>query len=98
MNSLMTQGGLKEKELVAQLVCFAANRVSTFQGLKFGVIIQIQRQYSPFVTGVHCMAHWTNLVVQTFSNLPLVFHIENLLCVSILISTTIPKDTWNLTN
>ncbi len=60
MNSLMTQGGLKEKELVARLVCFVVDGVNTFQGLKFGVIVQIQHRYSPFVTGVHCMAHWTN--------------------------------------
>jgi hypothetical protein len=42
--------------------------------------IQIQCQYVPFVVkGMHCMAHQTNLVVQTLSNLPLVFCIENLL-------------------
>jgi len=42
--------------------------------------IKIQCQYVPFVvSGMHCMAHWSNLVVQTLSNLPLVFCIENLL-------------------
>jgi hypothetical protein len=63
MNSLMTQCGLKEKELATRPVCFGVNWVSTFQGFKFGVIVQIQHRYSPFVTSVHCMAHWTNLVV-----------------------------------
>jgi len=42
MNSLMTQGGLKEKEFATRLVCFGANGVSAFQGLKFGIIVQIQ--------------------------------------------------------
>jgi hypothetical protein len=28
---------------------------------------------------VHCMVHGTNLAVQTFSNLSLVFHIEGIL-------------------
>jgi hypothetical protein len=66
MNFLMIQGSLKEKELAARLVCFGVDGVSTFQGLKFRVIVQIQRRYSPIVTNVHCMAHWTNLIVQTF--------------------------------
>jgi hypothetical protein len=39
MNSLMTQGGLKEEELAARLVCFGVDRVNTFQGLRFGVTI-----------------------------------------------------------
>jgi hypothetical protein len=42
MNFLMTQGGLKKKELVTRLVCFGVDGVSTFQGLKFGIIVQIQ--------------------------------------------------------
>ncbi len=42
MNSLMTQGGLKEKELVTRLVCFGVDGVSTLKGLKFGVMVQIQ--------------------------------------------------------
>ncbi len=57
MDSLMTQGGLKEEKLVARLVFFGVNGVNTFQGFKFGVIVQIQCQYAPFVIGVHCMAH-----------------------------------------
>ncbi len=79
MNFLMTQGGLKKKELVTRLVCFGVDGVSTFQGLKFGIIVQIQNWYSPFVTNVHCMAHQINLVVQTFSSLPLFSCIESLL-------------------
>jgi len=38
------------------------------------VIIQIQHQYAPFVIGVHCITHGTNL-----SNIPLVSCIKNLL-------------------
>jgi len=33
----------------------------------------------PFAVDVHCVAHQTNIVVQTLSNLPLDFCIENLL-------------------
>jgi hypothetical protein len=60
-------------------VCFGVNGFNTFQGLRSQVTIQIQCQYAPFVVNVHCMAHQTNLVRQTLSNLPLVSHIENLL-------------------
>jgi hypothetical protein len=60
-------------------MCFDVNGVNTFQDLRLGVTIQIQRQYVPFVVDVHCVAHQTNIVVQTLSNLPLVFYIENLL-------------------
>ncbi len=79
MNSLMTQVDLKQEDLASKLVCFGVNGFNTFQGLRWRVTIQIQRQYDPFVVNVHCMAHRTNLVVQTFSNPPLVFHIENML-------------------
>jgi hypothetical protein len=33
----------------------------------------------PFVIGLHCMVHQTNLTIQTHSDLHLVFCIENLL-------------------
>ncbi len=61
----MTQGGLKEEELASRLICFGVDKVDTFQGLIFGIIVQIQYWYVPFVIGVHCMGYQTNLVVQT---------------------------------
>jgi hypothetical protein len=39
MNSLMTQWDLKQEDIASRLVCFSANGVYTFQGLKFGVTI-----------------------------------------------------------
>jgi hypothetical protein len=48
---------LKKEDLISKLVCFGANGVSTFQGLKLGVTIQIQWQYVSFVVDVHGMAH-----------------------------------------
>ncbi len=44
------------------------------------------------------MVHRANLAIQTFSNLPLVSHIESFYNVFMLISTTNPIDTLNLTN
>lgn len=40
---------------------------------------QLMQKYVPFVSGVHYMAHCTNLVVQTFNSLSLVSRIEFLL-------------------
>jgi hypothetical protein len=42
MNSLMTQGDLKQEDIASRLVWFNANGVSTFQGLRSEVTIQIQ--------------------------------------------------------
>ncbi len=47
--------------------------------MKYGVIAQIMQKHAPFVNGVHCMAHCTNLVVQTLNALSLVSKIESLL-------------------
>jgi len=81
MNFLMTQGGLQEEDLTSRLVCFGANGVNTFQGFRSKVIIQMQWRYVPFtpnsiIVVVHCMVHQINLVIQSFSHLPLVFRIE----------------------
>ncbi len=58
---------------------FGVDGVSAFQGLRYGVISQIQWQYVPFVTSAHCMAHWTNLTIQTLPHLRSLSRIEALL-------------------
>jgi len=40
---------------------------------------QIHDDYAPYSIGVHCMAHWMNLAMQTLLVFPLVKHIENML-------------------
>jgi hypothetical protein len=42
---------------------FGINNVNVFQGTKSSVTKQIRDYYAPFSTGVHCMAHHTNLAV-----------------------------------
>jgi hypothetical protein len=42
MNSLMTQGELKEEELASKLVCLGVDRVGAFQGFRLKITIQIQ--------------------------------------------------------
>jgi hypothetical protein len=39
MSFLMTKGDLKQKDLASRLMCFGANGVGTFQGLRSKVTI-----------------------------------------------------------
>ncbi len=75
----MEFGGLSETNLANKHVCFGVDKVTIFQGGKNGVIAQIMQKHAPFVSGVHCMAHRTNLVVQTLSFLSLLSEIKSML-------------------
>jgi hypothetical protein len=68
--------GLNETKVANKLVCFGANGVIVFQGLKPNVTTQLMQKHVPFVSGVHCMTHHTNIVVQTLSGLTLVAKIK----------------------
>ncbi len=68
--------GLLVVDLANKVVCFGANDVIVFQGLKAGVTIQLMNKHNPFIVGIHCMAHQCNLAMQIFSSLPLVIKIE----------------------
>ncbi len=43
MNSLMIQRGLQKEDLASRLVFSGVDGVNTFQGFKYGVIVQIQQ-------------------------------------------------------
>ncbi len=47
--------------------------------MRNGVTHQLQDKYAPHLEGIHCMAHHTNLVVQTLFHIPIVKCIEELL-------------------
>ncbi len=50
-------GGMLETNIVNKVVCFGANYVVVFQGLKTSVIIQLVSKHCPFVVRIHYMAH-----------------------------------------
>ena len=52
MLSLMGEGGLSAEDISSKLVCFGADGVSTFQGVKKGVTTQIREKWAPFVVQV----------------------------------------------
>jgi len=66
-------------DFVAKLISFGVDGVNVFQGVHSGVICQMQDNYSPHLEGIHCMAHRTNMVVQTLFQIPIVKSIKDLL-------------------
>ncbi len=76
MNSMMKGGRLSREELSKKLMCFGANEVNMFQGGKIKVTKQIKDSWAPFSMGVHCVAHYTNLVVKSLGDLTLIVKIE----------------------
>jgi hypothetical protein len=78
VESLIKFGRLNETKVANTLVCFGANEVTIFQGLKFGVTTQLMHKHVFFVNNVHFMAPRTSLAIQTFNSLTLVAKIETL--------------------
>jgi hypothetical protein len=72
-------GGLFDHDLVTKVVCFSANGVATFQCIKIGVATQLGRKSSPFCIHVHWVAHMTNLIALTLSDLFVIVKTETLL-------------------
>ena len=70
--------GLSQSAVAERLVCFGADGVTLFQGSRNGVTVQMVKHMAPFLFGVHCMAHRTNLAVEPLSNLPIVAKLEAL--------------------
>jgi hypothetical protein len=71
-------GGLSENVVAERMVSFGADGVSVFQGSRTGVTTQLKEHDAPFMIGVHCMVHRTNLAVEPLSNLPMVEKLETL--------------------
>jgi hypothetical protein len=64
---LIHLGGISRIDIVNKVVCFKANHVIVFQGLKTCIIVQLMNKHNAYIVGIHCMAHQCNLVVQTLS-------------------------------
>jgi len=79
MKALQDGGDLTLEQLSRRLLCFGADGVSTFQGTRSGVTVQIKGRFAPFCLGVHCMAHKCNLAAKTLSALPIFTIIEQLI-------------------
>ena len=86
-----TYDGLSNQKISEGLITFGANGVSTSQGAKSSVKMQLINKHAPFMMGVHWMAHQTNIDVQTLSNFEVVRHVEDLLAALYSYFSSSPK-------
>ncbi len=68
IKALITIGALSKKDMTRKIDSFGINGV-IFQGIHNGVTMQIQIKYAPHVVGVHCIAHYIHLAMQTLNHL-----------------------------
>jgi hypothetical protein len=66
--------------------------------MKTGVTMQFKYKHAPFAISVHRMAHMCNLVVQTFSRLPLFVKIEVLVQSMFVYFLTFLRGAWSMGN
>jgi hypothetical protein len=78
-------------------MCLGANGASTFQGIRFGVTTLMETKQTPYLIGIHCMAHRMNLPVQSLSTMPMVSKLENLLQALYGYFSTSPKHHFEFT-
>ena len=78
LGMLVHHSGMSALAIASGLVCFGADGVFVFQGSRSGVTTQLKDHVAPFMFGMHCMAHKTNLAVEPLSDLPIVGKIEDL--------------------
>jgi len=72
-------GGLLVENFGSWWVCIGCDKKFVFQIHYIKVTFQLKYHVIPYLIGVHCMAHITNLVVVVLSKLPLVSYIEFML-------------------
>ena len=68
--SLLTLGGLTEEGIGRKLICFRCDGDIVFQGHRIGITTQLREKVTPFMVGVHCMAHGTNQLCKFCPNFP----------------------------
>jgi hypothetical protein len=74
--AMVTFGGLSAKQLGAKLNSMGCKGSSVFQNARASLITQMKENVAPFMMGIHCFAHRTNLVVLVLSKLTLVAQLE----------------------
>ena len=79
INALREVGGLKDVQIQEKLLCFGTNGATIFHGVKVGITVQLQREFAPFLIGVHCSNHKTNLTMHAVSKTVIVSKAESLL-------------------
>jgi len=60
-------------------MCLIANDALTFQTIRSRITIIMKTKQMPYFIRIHYMAHIFNLIVQSFSIMPMVFKLEDIL-------------------
>ncbi len=76
---MVTFGSLSAKELGAKLNSIGCQDNSVFQSARASLTKQMKENVAPFIMGIHCFVHPSNLVVLVLSMLTLVAQLEALL-------------------
>ena len=79
VEALQQLGGLTLEQIRDKLLCFGADGAAVFHGVRGGVTVQLQREFSPFLLAVHCSNHKTNLAMHVVSKTAIVSKGESLL-------------------
>ena len=79
LDVLWEVGGLTREQIREKLLCFGADGAAVFHGVRGGVTVQLQQEFAPFLIGVHCSGHKTNLAMHVVSKTAIVSKGESLL-------------------
>ncbi len=79
LDAMATYGGLSNDNMASKWICLGCDGGVVFQGVHANMITQIKKQLALYLFGVHCVAHWTNVVILVLNKLTLVAHIEGML-------------------
>ncbi len=66
LNSLLVHGGLILQEINDKQIYCGSYGVVVFINVHSGMTTQIYKKVIPFMLVVHYIAHWTNLIMQTY--------------------------------
>jgi len=70
--------GMTSMVIAKKLVCLGADGASIMQGQHNGLCVRLQTSIAPYMLGIHCMAHRTNLAFKIVSNFEEVSKVETL--------------------
>ena len=78
IESMTTNGGMSLRDLSQKIICVGVDGCSVMHGIRAGFCVQLKRLYAPYMVGIHCMAHRTNLAYKILQSFDCVQKIEDL--------------------
>ncbi|KAH7428771.1 hypothetical protein KP509_09G016700 [Ceratopteris richardii] len=78
LDSISNIGGMSISDINQKIVCIGVDGCSVMHGLRNGLCVQLQQNYTPYALGIHCMSHRTNLAFKIVSEFVFVQKVEDL--------------------